>query len=261
MEMSIERDEMEIWLNGLFLGRGSVTNIAETDVDETITPYGHVPTATEQSQRAEIVVKQPERSGMALKGQWFIRKYVDGEATETNVANHEDGSKVLEYLRSAEVEGTYELVCRPETKDAVVERHHLAAGPSEDEEAPGSPRFFDESKQYIDRDGDVWSCRESWWSFNRPGAGSSIGSFRQPVAGPFKVLEGDEDLDKSEQLTQSFDMSKTYIDKDGDKWKWREDKDSDHLGEWVCYHRLDEDELTWEPIPPVTYGPYAEEDE
>lgn len=261
MEMSFERDGMEIWLNGLFLGRGSVTNTVETGVDETITPYGHVPTATERSQRAEIVVKQSERSGMALKGQWFIKKYVDGEATETNVANHEDGSKVLEYLRSAEIEGTFELVCRPETKDAVVERHHLAAGPSEDEEAPGSPGFFDESKQYIDRDGDVWSCRESRWSFKSPGVGPFIGSFTYPVAGPFKVLEGDEDLDKSEQMTQSFNMSKTYIDKDGDKWRWREVEYSDHLGEWVCYHGPDEEELVWEPIPPAVYGPYTEEDE
>lgn len=188
MEMSFERDGMEIWLNGLFLGRGSVTSIVETDVDETIT--------TERSQRAEIVVKQSERSGMDLKGHWFIKKYVDGEATETSVSGQEDGSKVLEYLRSAEIEGTYELVCRPKTKDAVVERHHLTGGSSEDE-----------------------------------------------------------------QLTQSFNMSKTYIDKDGDKWKWREDKDSDHLGEWVCYHGLDEeDELVWKPTPPAIYGPYAEED-
>lgn len=260
MEMSFERDGMEIWLNGLFLGRGSVTNIVETEADEKITPYGHTPSPSEQRQRAEIVVKQPERSEMNLKGQWLIKKYVDGEATETNVASREAGSKVLEYLRSAEIEGTYELVCRPDAKDAVVESHHLAARSSEDEEAPGRPGFFDESKQYIDRDGDVWSCRESRWSFNSPGAGSSIGSFRQPVAGPFKVLEGAEDLDKSEQFTPSFNMSKTYIDKDGDKWKWREDKGSDHLGEWVCYHRLDEDELSWEPIPPAVFGPYTEED-
>lgn len=259
--MSIERDGMEIWLNGLFLGRGSVTNTVETGVDETITPYGHVPTTTERSQRAEIVVKQPERSEMNLKGQWLIKKYVDGEATFVSVASREAGSKVLEYLRSAEIEGTYELVCRPDTKDAVVERHHLDTRSSEDEETPGSPGFFDESKQYIDRDGDVWSCRESWWSFNRPGAGSSIGSFRHPVAGPFKVLEGAEDLDKGEQLTPSFNMSKTYIDKDGDKWRWREDRVSDHLGEWVCYHRVDEEELTWEPIPPAVYAPYTEEDE
>ena len=261
MEMSIERDGMEIWLNGLFLGRGSVTNIVKTDVDETITPHGNVPTTAERAQRAEIVLKQPERSEMDLKGQWLIKKYVDGEATETSVASHEAGSKVLEYLRSAEIEGTYELVCRPETKDAVVERHHLAERSSEDEEAPGSPGFFDESKQYIDRDGDVWSCRESRWSFKSPGVGPSIGSFPRPVAGPFKVLGGAEDLDKSEQFTPSFNMSKTYIDKDGDKWKWREDRDSDHLGEWVCYHQLDEDELSWEPIPPAVYGPYTEEDE
>lgn len=259
--MSIERDGMEIWLNGLFLGRGSVTNIVETEADEKVTPYGHTLTPSERRQRAEIVVKQPERSEMELKGQWLIKKYVDGEATETNVASHDAGSKVLEYLRSAEIEGTYELVCRPETKDAVVESHHLDAGPSEDEEAPGSPGLFDESKKYIDREGDVWSCHESRWSFKSPGAGPLIGSFASPVAGPFKVLEGAEDFDKSDQLTQSFNMSKTYIDKDGDKWRWREDKDSDHLGEWVCYHRLDEDELTWEPIPPVIYGPYTEEDE
>lgn len=189
--MSFERDGMEIWLNGPFLGRGSVTSIVETDVD--------APTTTERSQRAEIVVKQSERSGMDLKGQWFIKKYVDGEATETSVSSREDGSKVLEYLRSAEIEGTFELVCRPETKDAVVERHHLAGGSSEDEEAPGSPGFFDESK--------------------------------------------------------------TYIDKDGDKWRWREAKDSDHIGEWVCYHGPDEeDELVWKPTPPAIYGPYTEED-
>lgn len=66
---------------------------------------------------------------------------------------------------------------------------------------------------------------------------------------------------EDEQLTQSFNMSKTYIDKDGDRWKWREVKDSDHLGEWVCYHRLDEDELSWEPIPPAVFGPYTEEEE
>lgn len=258
--MSFERDGMEIWLNGLFLGRGSVTSIVETNADETITPYGHVRTATERSQRAEIVVKQSERSGMDLKGQWFIKKYVDGEATETNVASREDGSKVLEYLRSAEIEGTYELVCRPRAEDVVVERHHLAGGSSEDEEASESPGFFDESKRYIDRNGDIWSCRESRWSFRSPGTGISIGSFNHPVAGPFHVLEGDEDLDKSEQLTQSFNMSKTYIDKHGDKWKWREDKDSDHLGEWVCHHGPGEDELIWEPIPPAIYGPYAEED-
>ena len=136
MEMSIERDEMEIWLNGLFLGRGAVTNIVETDADEKITPYGHTPTPSERRQRAEIVVKQTERSEMELKGQWLIKKYVDGEATETNVASREAGSKVLEYLRSAEIEGTYELVCRPDAKDAVVESHHLATRPPRRREQP-----------------------------------------------------------------------------------------------------------------------------
>ncbi len=248
----------EVYLNGRPIGNGEVGYEVETPYEEAW--YGEMGPSKPRPAKRTFRITMPEVS-QTLREDWIIKRYApDGSIKEATFSGQEEAQRAMQLFRDLGLEGHFELVCRPRAEDVVVERHHLAAGPSEDEGEPGSPGLFDESKQYIDREGDVWSCHESRWSFNRAGAGSSIGSFAHPVAGPFKVLEGSDDFEKSEQLTPSFNMSKTYIDKDGDRWKWREVKSSDHLGEWVCYHRLDEDELTWEPIPPAVYGPYTEED-
>ena len=247
----------EVYLNGVLLGNGCEV---ETPYEET--PYeeawdGEMGPSKPRPAKRTFKITVPEEVN-PLRRDWIVKHYTqDGSVREATFSDQEEAQRVMQIFRGLDLEGHFELVCRPRVEEVVVDSYRNEPVKKEGGEAL-SVSGFDRDKSYRDESGDIWtylsgqSGRGPGWYFQEEERGHRYGPFYVPIGGHHEEVPGEGAIIDPRDLLKS----KQYLDSDGCVWKFRIHQGSDR----PSWHFRVEGSPAWDPIhfSTPTDGPWTE---